>query len=145
MRIVCPACQAAYEVPVTLLAPGQAVRCARCAREWVPEPASGLAAPSPAYEPPPPQVSPSAAAPEPVASAVPAAEADILPARPRTARRPVPVPPPPRNTAVRFAWAATVLLIAVLLWGGYTQREAIMQAWPPSVRVYDALGLSAPR
>lgn len=38
MKIVCPACAAAYEVPMTLLKPGKAVRCARCAGEWVPPP-----------------------------------------------------------------------------------------------------------
>ena len=49
MRIVCPACEAEYEVPDTLLANGpRKVRCARCAREWEPF------APPPPIQPPPP-------------------------------------------------------------------------------------------
>ncbi len=36
MRIVCPACSAAYEVPDALLGTGRPVRCARCGREWTP-------------------------------------------------------------------------------------------------------------
>lgn len=40
MRIVCPACSAAYEVPVRLLGAGRPVRCARCGHEWMPEAAT---------------------------------------------------------------------------------------------------------
>ncbi len=37
MRIVCPACDAVYEVPDSLLgAEARALRCARCGHEWVP-------------------------------------------------------------------------------------------------------------
>jgi predicted Zn finger-like uncharacterized protein len=36
MRIVCPACSAAYEVPDALLGTGRPVRCARCGHEWLP-------------------------------------------------------------------------------------------------------------
>jgi predicted Zn finger-like uncharacterized protein len=36
MRIVCPACSAAYEVPDALLGTGRPVRCARCRQEWMP-------------------------------------------------------------------------------------------------------------
>lgn len=46
MRIVCPFCDAAYEVPRSLLRDdGQMVRCARCDKEWAPEPAPPAAAP----------------------------------------------------------------------------------------------------
>ncbi|PHK95826.1 hypothetical protein CR162_05625 [Pseudoroseomonas rhizosphaerae] len=38
MRLECPACAAAYDVPDSLLAPGRAVRCVRCAQSWVPVP-----------------------------------------------------------------------------------------------------------
>jgi predicted Zn finger-like uncharacterized protein len=34
MRIDCPACAAAYNVPDALLVPGRAVRCLRCGTEW---------------------------------------------------------------------------------------------------------------
>ena len=46
MRIQCPACAATYDVPVHLLKPSQTVRCARCAKEWVP-PAEAEGAPLP--------------------------------------------------------------------------------------------------
>ena len=35
MRIVCPGCAAAYEVPANRLSPRKMVRCARCGCEWV--------------------------------------------------------------------------------------------------------------
>lgn len=41
MRIVCPACEAVYEVPDSLLGKPRPLRCARCGHEWVPQPASG--------------------------------------------------------------------------------------------------------
>jgi hypothetical protein len=36
---------------------------------------------------------------------------------------------------------ATVLFLGAAGWGGYAYRDAVMQAWPPSERVYLALGL----
>jgi predicted Zn finger-like uncharacterized protein len=44
MRIVCPGCEAAYEVPEAMLSPGRTVRCARCGRDWVPWPEQDQAA-----------------------------------------------------------------------------------------------------
>ncbi|MFC7608495.1 MJ0042-type zinc finger domain-containing protein [Teichococcus aestuarii] len=52
MRLECPACAAAYDVPDALLAPGRAVRCVRCAQSWVPLPAR-LEAPPPLLALPP--------------------------------------------------------------------------------------------
>ena len=43
MRIVCPGCEAAYEVPEAMLSPGRTVRCARCGRGWIPLPEQGRA------------------------------------------------------------------------------------------------------
>lgn len=57
MRIVCPSCDAAYEVPESLLGDdAQVVRCARCGGEWTPErtqsdPVPGLIPPAPASAP----------------------------------------------------------------------------------------------
>ena len=36
MRIACPKCNAAYDVPPAQLAPGRTVRCARCTETWTP-------------------------------------------------------------------------------------------------------------
>ncbi len=40
-------------------------------------------------------------------------------------------------------WAASILLLAALLWAGVAWRGNIMRAWPPSERLYTALGLPA--
>jgi predicted Zn finger-like uncharacterized protein len=130
MQIVCPACAAAYEVPMTLLKPGKAVRCARCAGEWVPSPAAAS------------DVSMDAL-PQAAFAAAPASE--FVPEGARPSRRP-PIArplPPRRNMALRVAWAASVVAVLLLGWGAYAERTMIMQAWPPSIRLYAALGLAA--
>jgi len=90
MRIVCPSCQAAYEVPETLLRaePGAAprkVKCARCAHAWAPEV-------------PPPEVTPVAEAIAAPAPARPAALAAPAPAAPPD-EPPPPAPPPAPESA----------------------------------------------
>ena len=37
MRIVCPTCEATYNVPDAALSPGRPVRCARCGNNWIPQ------------------------------------------------------------------------------------------------------------
>jgi predicted Zn finger-like uncharacterized protein len=129
MQIICPACAATYEVPMTLLKPGKAVRCARCAGEWVPSPAAPEV---------PMDVQPQAA---PAAAPAPEFVAEVI----RPPRRPpMPRPLPPRpNMAPRIAWAASVAVVLLLGWGAYAERTMIMQIWPPSIRLYAALGLTA--
>lgn len=52
MRIDCPACDAVYEVPDSILTSGpRALRCAGCGKTWVPD----FAAPAKAKEAPPPE------------------------------------------------------------------------------------------
>jgi predicted Zn finger-like uncharacterized protein len=92
MRIVCPSCQAIYDVPDALLATGQArrpakVRCARCTAEWAPE--------LPRAEPP--TDTPPAPEPTPAPGPTPSAFADAIAqaAIPRPPDPPAPVPPPP--------------------------------------------------
>ncbi len=129
MQIVCPACAAAYEVPTTLLKPGQAVRCGRCAREWLPLPTA-------------PEL-PIVAQPEPAPAVAPTPELPpdvIRPARRPTAPRPAASRP---DVALRLAWVASVAAVLLLGWGAYAERTMIMQIWPPSIRVYAALGLAA--
>jgi predicted Zn finger-like uncharacterized protein len=129
MQIVCPNCTAAYEVPMTLLKPGQTVRCARCAHEWVPSPAG------------PEVVTVAAALTTPATAAASDWDSEGIP--------PVPWPPPTRasamrsNVALRIAWAASIVAVLVLGWGAYAWRAAIMEAWPASIRLYAALGLTA--
>jgi hypothetical protein len=45
--------------------------------------------------------------------------------------------------ALRIAWAASVVIVLLLGWGAYAERTMIMQIWPPSIRLYAALGLAA--
>ena len=54
--------------------------------------------------------------------------------------------PKPRVTfgqdpALLAAWTASLLLVAVACAGAYAGRDGIMHAWPPSQRLYAALGL----
>ena len=123
MRIVCPACTATYDVPEARLAPGRAVRCARCGMDWMP-----LAVETEPLQPA-----------EEMLSGVP---------------EPAPAPPPPlagtgtarprRADAVALAgWAVSLALLAGLGWGGVRWRDDVMRAWPPSERLYAALGLAA--
>ncbi len=122
MQIVCPACTATYEVPLTMLKPGQVVRCARCAHEWVPSPTTLTAQP---------------------AAPLAARRADIGPAGEQISL-PLDRSPIARHvTALRLAWAGSVVALMLLAWAAYAERTSIMHAWPPSIRVYAALGLIA--
>lgn len=118
MRIDCPSCAASYEVPDTLLAGRKAVRCARCGQQWTP-----AAAVPQAQVPEPPR--PASDRIEPMVSAAP------LTPRP---------PAPPRGLGL--AWAASVLVVVAGLGAAVVWRDQIAQVWPPSLRVYVALGLA---
>jgi predicted Zn finger-like uncharacterized protein len=199
MKIVCPACEAAYEVPEVVLTSRRKMRCARCAHDWVPSAAKAAAAAAPAPVPPPPAVAPSpaevpamaAAPPEP--DAAPAHAEEVAPAhvhapvveaeavadnepedepdteppqdlrqylvvRPDTpvmmfpdeivAPRPSPIPPkvlvvpPAAQGQPWLAWGVSIGLLAVLIAAAVLFRGPVMKIWPPSIRVYIALGLS---
>ena len=57
MRISCPECNAAYDVPATQLAPGRPARCARCGAVWAPVAREDARPPIPAILTPPPPLS----------------------------------------------------------------------------------------
>ena len=140
MQLSCPSCGAQYELPESLFLAGpRKVRCVKCAHAWMAGDRS--AAPADAAKPETP----------------PAAETEAdtparrpLPLRRRTppAEPPTAVPDlalglPPRRKAgrgVAVAWAASLLLLAVGCWAGWAYRADVMAAWPPSVRLYGALG-----
>ncbi len=126
MRIVCPACETAYDVPETVLAPGRAVRCARCRSEWVPEGAPAREEASEAEEPAPEEPVPIFAA-EPVVRVVPPPAAD----RPAGAR-----------VAVIAGWLVSLLLLGGMGYAAVAWRQPIEQAWPPAGRAYGWLGYS---
>lgn len=168
MRIVCPNCQATYDVPESLLvgAPRR-VRCARCTKEWLPEA-------------PPAGTSPDDTGPDPADASSPAAKAPAAPAMPQPPTSPsaapvaahpagapydtssaaspaLPSPHPadrltPDAATMRQAqrrmivvsmlgWVASVAALAGLAWAAFVWRDSIMAAWEPSKRLYAALGL----
>jgi predicted Zn finger-like uncharacterized protein len=134
MRIVCPTCDATYEVPDALIGAGRRLRCAKCAHEWLvepPSPAGPGPEPGPGPAPPP-------AAPVPMASVPPPM---VEP------RRPAPPPAAAAPAGGRFAaaalwaaWIGTVLLLAGAVAGAWIWRDPIMAAWPPAARVYLLFG-----
>jgi len=132
MRIVCPICSAAYEVPDRLLVPRRIVRCARCGEQWaavpVAPPPPSVTEPEPNAEPAPRDAPPTAAAP--------------LTAMERLARQPAALPR--RSRGLAAAWAFSLGVLVLLGWGFVAWRADIMQAWPPSTRLYDLLGLVPP-
>jgi predicted Zn finger-like uncharacterized protein len=135
MRIVCPTCSAAYEVPDSLVAPGRMVHCARCGTEWVPVANAVVTEPQvepePAPEPPPLASPPEPEVPEPP-SEVRRSAMDRLAAHPAMPRRP---------TALRLAWAGSIILLILLAAVAFAWRSQIVAAWPPSARAYAAFGL----
>ena len=147
MRIVCPSCQAAYEVPEKLLSGApRKVRCARCGDAWVPETVAVLVLP--AEEAPPAELAPEPE-PEPVPASPLRPEASPPPAAivPLVADRLVPEPdeaPPRRGKPVlaAIAWAVSVVLLAGAGWAAVAWRAEIMASWAPSRRLFMLLGLA---
>ena len=148
MRIVCPSCQAAYEVPEKLLSGApRKVRCARCGDAWVPE---AVVVAVPAVE----EVLPPAPEPEPEPEPVPEPPAHVAPppAPPLAAVVPLvadrlvrePDAPPPRRgkpVLAAIAWAASLALLRGAGWAAVAWRAEIMAAWAPSQRLFTLLGL----
>jgi predicted Zn finger-like uncharacterized protein len=126
MRIVCPRCTAAYEVPTALLKPGKLVRCAQCSSDWLPgDEAEDVDTPS---EPPQTRLD---AEPE-VAETAPAMTAmDRLAAYP---------PPRPPRAGLISAWLLTFAVLTAAVAATIGWRDAIIQAWPPSGWILSATG-----
>jgi predicted Zn finger-like uncharacterized protein len=161
MRIVCPSCQAAYEVPDKLLSSGpRKVRCAKCGKDWMAEaeaPAEDEVAEPPADAAAPEAVSGPRALPAPHAEE--AAEPDLPPppavvpeparaaepAAPRAQEKLVPEPGerPSRALVVvaGLAWLASVGVLAGAGWAAVAFRADVMAAWGASRRLYALLGL----
>lgn len=144
MRIACPACAAAYEVPDRLLAgPARTLRCSRCGTDFAlprPEPAEPPAAPAIEAAPPPPPPAPPAMAPEPPAAAVPEPPRAPPPRpEPLATPRPAVAEVPPR---LLRAWVASIAVVLVAIVSLLVFHRAVMEAWPASRRLFAALGLA---
>lgn len=129
MIISCSACSTRYLVDPALIGPdGREVRCAKCGHQWVQTPPEDIpdAPPLPPLQPEIRSVPEDQDATDtPVASNLPA------------------VPRPPSRRGSGLAWALLLLLVGVFV-GGVLARQEIMAAWPPSVRLYERLGLATP-
>ena len=155
MRIACPTCNAAYDVPPAQLAPGRSVRCARCTETWVPvetADATPMIVPLPEAPRLPPRepASPVATAPEPRITEVPPptpAPASPPPStdepEPTLAEPSVPPAPRLRRRAphVAIGWLITVLVLAELAYVVKAYPTPIMQAWPAARRAYALFGV----
>jgi predicted Zn finger-like uncharacterized protein len=142
MRIACPSCAAAYDVPDSLVPAGRGVRCARCGSDWTPVQAT---APAPDLPPPASEASPlPSSVPETAeARGVSAAAAEPEPAPRLSAMDRLAAHPawPRSRLRLRLAWAASLLLLALAGWSGYAWRFQIIEVWPPSARMYAAFGV----
>ena len=138
MRIACPACAAAYEVPDRLLAgPARTLRCSRCGTDFALPGAAAPVAPPPveARQPEPPPEPPAIATPPPAAAARP--EALVEPrAVPQSAA------PEPASPALLRAWVASVAVVLVAILSLLVFHTRVMEAWPASRRLFAALGLA---
>jgi predicted Zn finger-like uncharacterized protein len=140
MRITCPNCAAVYDVPAERLAGGRTVRCARCGSGWVPPVGESALEPQPVP----------AATPEVAKRELPEAAIPSLP-EPESASPPAPAAPADgrlrRLLAVRFpvpvllAWVGSLVLLGMMVGAMIAWRLDVMRAWPPSERLYSALGL----
>ncbi len=162
MRITCPACNASYDVPDAMLGAGRSVRCVRCLREWQPQPATPAHAATPPaetafpaftdpafedgeFDPPEPDRPRFTAAdldttPAPRASADTHAWRDVLLAQ-DDAREPAAA----RRVDGWIGWLASLVLLVALAGAAVAWRGVVQRAWPPSTRVYTALGLKQGR
>ncbi len=105
MRIICPTCDAAYELPPDRVRPGRSVRCARCSAQWTPVPAvaamaGALSAAPPLVDTPPPPM-PELPPPAPEAILEPPEPVRAEPSQPEPSHpepshpEPLPEEPPP--------------------------------------------------
>ncbi len=117
MILTCPSCSTRYAVdPATLGVDGRTVRCARCGHNWRQAPPADM-----------PQ------------------RLDFIFER----ETPRPIPPGSNLPALRerrqhinrVGWILLVLFLAVVLGGGFGAREGIVELWPASGRLYEAIGL----
>lgn len=164
MRLTCPQCHTEYEVPdAALIGRARTLRCGDCGTKFTAPalPEAAIAAPEPPLEIPPhediaqpeiaaePEVSfePVDEAMEPaIAETAPETEiaseavpsltaARITPAPPKPAA-PAPAAPKP-NRALGVSILLVLLAIAIVL----AEHRVIAHAWPPSLRLFNALGL----
>jgi predicted Zn finger-like uncharacterized protein len=154
MRIICPACAAAYEVPDRLIGTGRSLRCRSCGHAWRVDPEAGKAESPPAGtaappSPVPPSPAPPLPDPGPLPDQPPFAVPPGLPGQrraPQLIDPPLPRPeamPRPTGLALRLAWAASLFVVLAGVAALWLFRTEIAEAWPPAARLYLLFGMTA--
>ncbi len=151
MRIVCPACEAEYDVPEAVGGAGRKVRCARCQTVWL-----ASAAP-PAPSPPEPEREPAPAPPiAPPAELEPPRPPALFADPPRVrsdwgrADRAhedddeAPADAPPGVAPWIAAWVLSLVLLGAAGWAGYHWQADVIRLWPASERLYAVLSPKGP-
>ncbi len=141
MRVVCPTCNAAYDVPAPVVAAGRTLRCTACGSQFP----AGQALPPELPPDLPPSATPPPAGLVPAPPLVAAPQVDeaarLLPAQgepPAAARAGA-------SPAVLAGWALSLVVLSAGAAAAVAWRQQIMVAWPPSTRAYAALGYHAER
>lgn len=120
MIVSCPSCGTRYLVDPTALGEiGRKVRCAKCTHSWHEDPPEDM----------PKRVDVDVLPPEPEVRPIPAGS--NLPAIVQRRRR-----------ANRLGWIAIAAAIIIIVVGGLVARHPIMSAWPPSGKLYGAIGFT---
>ena len=124
MEITCPACAARYDVAERMVLAARAVRCVRCGTTWTPVQAppaavAELSAPESAFAPD-------------------GRERAMTEASPPQALR-----DRPGGWPLRLAWLGSLVVVLVAGWSVIHFRHRIAAEWPPSARLYAAVGLRA--
>lgn len=133
MRIACPTCSTAYDVPERLLADSaRRLRCSRCGAEF-----ELPAAPAPAAASAPPAVAPEPAPPPP-----PMPPPDPLPMIEAWERLSIEVEEAAASRALVRAWVASIAIVVGGAVALVLMRERVMEAWPPAARLFSAIGLA---
>ncbi len=159
-RIACPSCGARYDLPEGALGPaGKKVRCVRCGAVWLALAEPVPTAPPPWPEPPGPRVRDVAygetAMPSPAGTPGPVTKAGAVLSEPvGLSARPPEIPPidrpvPPAMAvqgqrgvgALVLAWGLSIAVLGAAAFGFVTYRDAVIEAWPASARLYTLLGL----
>jgi len=150
MRIVCPACEAEYDVPESIGGAGRKVRCARCQTVWVAH--ATMPAPSrpePRPEPPPAQAAGASPAmrdvpePAPLFADPPRGRSDWGRGgygQPRDEAAAVESRGFRRLAPWIAAWVLSLVLLGAAGWAGYRWRDDVIRLWPASERLYAVLG-----